>query len=477
MGVRAGDLDFVFLSYDEPNAPAHWLDLLGVVPRAKHVQGVKGMASAFRRAAGLAETEHFFTVDADTRLDPCFLEHAIDDDKINAERVISWPSRNVVNGLTYGHGGVKCWTRRLLREDRTPDADHIDYTLRLGYIFEARSFSTSHPNPTPLHAFRAGFREGVKLALVHGRPAGAARFFEEVARTNQQRLQIWGSLGADAEHGLWCIYGARMGCAATLLEQPDLALLADFERFGRFFDEHVMPPLRGSDHRCQHSGLCWSAEALQQACTRLGERLNLELGLGVVEVGSEQSAFIKQVCGAGMDLAAFDMLGNLYRTGDGMPKDPARAAEQYRIGAGLGHSNAMNNLARLYLRGEGVARDEDRAVQLLWQAGALGNQYAPHQLARMRLKGWAMERDLEAAVELLELAAARGFRQADLELGQMFAAGDATRADPLRALRHFILAGDLGADEASSLSARLTPDVIAVAQAQAAAQQRARNRG
>jgi TPR repeat protein len=238
-----------------------------------------------------------------------------------------------------------------------------------------------------------------------------------------------------------------------------------------------MPPLRGSDQSCELSGLCWRAEALQQACARLGERLNVELGLVVVEIGAEQSAFIKQAYSAGMDLAAFDMLGNLYRTGDGMPKDPAKAAEQYRIGAGLGHSNAMNNLARLHLRGEGVTRDEDRAVQLLWQASALGNQYAPQQLARMRLKGWAMERDVEAAVELLELAAARGFRQADLELGQIFAVGDAARADPVRALRHFILAGDLGADEASSLSARLTPDVIALAQAQATTQQRVRNGG
>jgi hypothetical protein len=473
MGVRAGDLDFVFLSYDEPNADAHWQDLLAIAPHARRVHGVKGMASAFRRAAELAETESFFTVDADTRLDPVFVEHAIDDDKINAGRVISWPSRNVVNGLIYGHGGVKCWTRRLLREDRTRDADHIDYTLRLGYIFEPRTFSTCHPNPTPLHAFRAGFREGAKLSLVQGRPVGAARFFEAVARTNQQRLQIWCSLGSDAEHGLWCIYGARMGCVMTLLEQPDLTLLADFDRFRRFFAERVMPQLEG-DQTCSRSGLRWSSGALQQAAQELGERLRLELGLGVVEISPDQSAFIKTVYGAGIDLAAFDMLGNLYRTGEGLPKDPGKAAEQYRIGAALGHSNAMNNLARLHLRGEGVGKDETRAVELLWQASALGNRFAPHQLARMRLKGWVLEQDVEAAIGLLELAAARGFRQADLELGQMFAAGDEVRKDPVRALRHFILAGDIGASEAGSLAAQLTADVIAVAQAQAAAQQRAR---
>jgi hypothetical protein len=472
MGVRAGDLDFVFLSYDEPHADAHWQDLLTVVPHAKRVHGVEGMASAFRRTAAVAETERFFTIDADTRISPGFVEHAIDDDKINADRVISWPSRNVVNGLVYGNGGVKCWTRRMLREDAVRDAEHIDYTLRLGYIFEPRSFSTCHPNPTPLHAFRAGYREAVKLSLVQGHPAGAAAFFDKVSRISRQRLLIWCSLGADAEHGLWCMYGARLACAAALDEQIDLTLLANFDLFRRFFDAHVMPPLRGADRSCPLSDLSWSEAALADACVRQGERLR-EAGLGVVEFSPEQSAFVKQVYSTGLDLGAFDMLGNLYRSGDGLPKDPAKAAEQYRIGAGLGHSNATNNLARLYLRGEGVARDEARAVELLWQATALGNPFAPHQLGRMRFKGWAMERDVEAAIALLELAAARGFRQADLELGKIFAEGDQVRKDPLRALRHFILAGDVGSEAAHDLAAEMTADVVMVAQAQAAAQAQA----
>jgi len=265
-----------------------------------------------------------------------------------------------------------------------------------------------------------------------------------------------------------------MGCAASLLEQTDLALLADFELFARFFDARVLPALRRTDQTCPLSGLSWSDASLRQACERLGERLRAELGLAIVDLGPEQSAFVKQVYSTGLDLAAFDMLGNLYHSGKGLTKDPAKAVEQYRIGAGLGHSNAMNNFARLYLRGEGVAKDEGRAVQLLWQASAVGNPFAPHQLARMRLKGWGHEPDVEAAIALLELAAARGFRQAELELGEMFAAGDVVERDEVRALRHFLLAGDVGADAAARQAAQLNADLIAVAQAQVAAQQRAR---
>lgn len=473
MGIRAGDLDFVFISYDEPNAEAHWHDLLAIVPHSKRVQDVKGLVSAFRQAAELAETERFFTIDADTRLDPSFVEHVIDHDKINAQRVISWPSRNVVNGLVYGNGGVKCWTRRMLREDKTRDEEHVDHPLSFGFILEPRSFSSCHPNTTPLHSFRAGFREGARLTLVRGRPASAARFFEDVSTTNRQRLRIWCSLGSDADHGLWCIYGARMGCAATLLQDLDIALLADFDRFRSFFDDIVMPRFRGTDKTCPLSGLSWSSSGLQQASEQLGERLRNELDLAVVEIAPDQSEFIKTVYSAGIELGAFDMLGNLYRSGEGLPKDLAKAAEQYRIGAGLGHSNAMNNLARLHLQGDGVAKDESLAVQLLRQASALGNQFAPHQLARMRLRGWLLERDVEAGIELLEQAAARGFRQADFELGQMFAA----EQDEVRALRHFMLAGEMGSNAASGLVARLTPELAAIARAQAAARQRERHRG
>jgi hypothetical protein len=80
-------------------------------------------------------------------------------------------------------------------------------------------------------------------------------------------------------------------------------------------------------------------------------------------------------------------------------------------------------------------------------------------------------------MKLLEQAAARGFRQADLELGHILADGAGIRKDPLRALCHFILAGDIAADAADALAGRMTDDVIAVARAQAHAIRSARKRG
>ena len=44
--VRVSDLDFVYISYKEPNKEENWADLLSKVPWAKRVDGVVGFDSA-----------------------------------------------------------------------------------------------------------------------------------------------------------------------------------------------------------------------------------------------------------------------------------------------------------------------------------------------------------------------------------------------------------------------------------------------
>ncbi len=44
--IRVSDLDFVYISYKEPNKEENWADLLSKVPWAKRVDGVKGFDSA-----------------------------------------------------------------------------------------------------------------------------------------------------------------------------------------------------------------------------------------------------------------------------------------------------------------------------------------------------------------------------------------------------------------------------------------------
>ena len=49
--IRVSDLDFVYISYAEPNKEQNWADLKNKVPWAKRVDGVKGFDSAHKAAA------------------------------------------------------------------------------------------------------------------------------------------------------------------------------------------------------------------------------------------------------------------------------------------------------------------------------------------------------------------------------------------------------------------------------------------
>ena len=55
--VRVSDLDFVYISYMEPNKDENWADLKNKVPWAKRVDGVVGFDSAHKAAAEKAAAE------------------------------------------------------------------------------------------------------------------------------------------------------------------------------------------------------------------------------------------------------------------------------------------------------------------------------------------------------------------------------------------------------------------------------------
>jgi hypothetical protein len=63
--IKILDLDFVFISYREPNCEENYADLLSKVPWAKRVHGVVGFDSAHKAAAEVAETDFFISVDGD----------------------------------------------------------------------------------------------------------------------------------------------------------------------------------------------------------------------------------------------------------------------------------------------------------------------------------------------------------------------------------------------------------------------------
>ena len=233
--VRVTDLDFVFISYREPNADENYADLLNIVPWAKRVHGVKGFDNAHKAAAEKADTDFFISIDGDNRIDPVFLLQTLDWNKTNPLAVHRWRARNIINGLIYGNGGIVGWPRKTCLNMRThenavEEKAKIDFCWTVPHENLHNVYSTTHINYTPEQAFIAGWREGVKMSLDRGKKVDPANFIKIIPRINLQTLVSWMSIGADVENGKWAMLGARCGCyMSTLDTNYDITLIRDLE--------------------------------------------------------------------------------------------------------------------------------------------------------------------------------------------------------------------------------------------------------
>jgi len=234
---RVIDCDIIYLSYDEPNAEQNYADLCKKVPWAERVHGVKGSDSAHKAAANKSTTDRFITIDGDNIIDEKFLTQAMDFDENTdlTNKVISWTALNTINNLTYGNGGIKCWPKQHVLNMRThenaPDNNphaQVDFCWDTQYIQMNGTYSTIMNNATPHQAWRAGFREGVKMALDQGMRVSVEDFHKNHWK-NLHRLYIWLMVGADVENGMWGIYGARQGLYMTMLTDWDFINVRDFE--------------------------------------------------------------------------------------------------------------------------------------------------------------------------------------------------------------------------------------------------------
>lgn len=302
--VPITDFDVIFISYDEPNADENYADLLDKCGWAQRSHGVWGSDAAHKAAAALSETERFITVDADNIVDPKFFDLHIDLDMIGQSDVISWAALNQVNGLCYGNGGIKCWPRHVVNNMRTheaaPEDDaraQVDFCWNINYRQMNNWYSWVHNNGSPLQAWRAGFREGVKMGLEDGDVVSKDKL-KEIHKNNYNRLLTWMTVGADAENGLWAIYGARLGCYMTNVQREswDWKNVRDFDWLSNYFREELFPEFEDElGLMCPRTGVRWNEEALLNKIEDLGDSLIGELDLEIANLDSNGSRFFKQV--------------------------------------------------------------------------------------------------------------------------------------------------------------------------------------
>jgi hypothetical protein len=281
--MKTVEFDVVFLSYDEPNADLHYADLCAKVPWAKRVHGVKGSDHAHKAAAALSETDWFITVDADNIVDPAFfnLDLNMDDPKI---QVYGWCGRNTINGLRYGNGGLKIWNKEFVLNMRThensdSDRGQVDFCWEDGYRNFPRVYSESIITGSPFQAWRAGFREGVKMTLLDGVRVPPQEIREQIWWHNIHRLRMWSTVGAHEENGMYAVYGARLGTWLANCTEWNYVEVRDFEILRGIWEQYGRPYEQVN------------GQGLDTAIRDLGEKIKQQLGFDWPFLDAAQSKY------------------------------------------------------------------------------------------------------------------------------------------------------------------------------------------
>ena len=285
--VDVADLACVYLSYDEPQKEEFWVKIKNMVPWAVRVDGVKGSDAAHKAAAAASDTERFILIDGDNMPDEKFFNMQLDFTSKDKNYVLAqyrWKAINSINGLRYGNGGMSSWTKSYVMNMKTHEASDgndnntVDFCLDSSdnlYWSMHDCYSTTHPNMTPFQAWRAGFREGVKMCLVNGAKPSIDQFKDSVANRNMNNLTIWHNVGMDAENGNWAIMGSRMGTHMTMLTDWDPQQV-------QWFDNYILMWEQVKDE-----------DSLVLAET-YGIELKAKLSLPMCALNSDQSKFFKR---------------------------------------------------------------------------------------------------------------------------------------------------------------------------------------
>jgi hypothetical protein len=277
--IDVADLDCIYLTYDEPNKETNWIKIQNMVPWAKRVDGVKGSDAAHKAAADNSNTDRFIIIDGDNVPDPAFFNLQLQLDSGSNDCVFRWKARNIINGLLYGNGGMSCWTKDFIYSMRTHEAsdgsaeNDVEFCFYPDYWSMNDCYSTTYPNATPFQAWRAGFREGVKMALDRGAKITVEEFESRVNTRNYDNLCVWQSVGADADNGFWAIYGARLGTYMMMLEGWNHKQVQDFDTLAMLWKSFEQD---GPDQ-----------------CRGVGDALRTRLGLPIVDMDPEESRFFK----------------------------------------------------------------------------------------------------------------------------------------------------------------------------------------
>jgi hypothetical protein len=222
--------DIVFISYNEPNAEKNWNRLKEKFPRAKRVEGIKGIHQAHIAGAKLCDTDMFWVVDADAVIfDDFNFDYQVDEEYLDFVHV--WRCKNPVNDLVYGYGGIKLLPRKMTLD---MDTSRPDMTTSISTKFKPVKIlsNITEFNTDPFNSWRSAFRECCKLSSkVIDRQKDAE---------TEYRLDVWCTVGKKRAFGEYVLDGANEGRKYGEENRGNKEMLQkinDFEWLKNRFDE------------------------------------------------------------------------------------------------------------------------------------------------------------------------------------------------------------------------------------------------
>lgn len=185
--------DVFFISYNETNAEENWSRVQKFAPNAKRIMGIKGIFQAHKAAAEQSESDMFWVVDGDAWL--------VDDWNFNFTPNLFdrncthiWSSINPVNGLRYGHSGVKLFPKSIFDKQ----IDYLDMTTELNTRIKVidKISNENRFNTDEFSTWRTAFRECYKL-------------LRKTDKQSKQNLSIWNTKFAHVDYADFALLGYR----------------------------------------------------------------------------------------------------------------------------------------------------------------------------------------------------------------------------------------------------------------------------
>ena len=199
-------------------------------PNALRIDKVKGIHRAHIAAANLSNTDMFWVVDGDAiLLDDFNLDYQVS--TYDKDVVHVWRSRNPINKLEYGYGGVKLLPKALTLAMDVNSADMTTSISDKFKVLEEVSNITAF-NTDPFNTWKSAFRECAKLS------SGVIN--RQDSEESLARLDAWCVLQDNVPYGFYAYWGALSGRKFGEEHPDQLYKINNFEWLKDEFSRHTL---------------------------------------------------------------------------------------------------------------------------------------------------------------------------------------------------------------------------------------------